>query len=147
MPVQCVFDLVVQQYSKQQAVNAYADVLLLLLLLLAPDCLLLTARCTAARCTFLLCASPCIRMDVSLRMHPEALVGRVLRVFWKTDDAWFPGGVESYDASSGRHKVRNWIGLLADSIGRCSPILHLISKSSAVRVRLWVLVGVMALLL
>jgi hypothetical protein len=42
---------------------------------------------------------------VSLRVHPEALVGRVLRVFWKTDDAWFPGGVESYDASTGRHKV------------------------------------------
>jgi hypothetical protein len=44
-------------------------------------------------------------MDVSLRVHPEALVGRVLRVFWRTDDAWFPGGVESYDASTGRHKV------------------------------------------
>lgn len=47
-------------------------------------------------------------MDVCLRLAPEALVGRVLRVFWAADDAWFPGGVESYDAATGRHKVRRW---------------------------------------
>ncbi|WIA30589.1 hypothetical protein OEZ86_000671 [Tetradesmus obliquus] len=45
-------------------------------------------------------------MDVCLRLAPEALVGRVLRVFWAADDAWFPGGVESYDAATGRHKVK-----------------------------------------
>jgi hypothetical protein len=50
---------------------------------------------------------PCAmcRMDVSLRVAPEALVGRYLRVFWPLDDAWFLGSVEGWDPGTGRHQV------------------------------------------
>jgi DNA mismatch repair protein MSH6 len=44
-------------------------------------------------------------MDVSLRVCPEALVGRQLRIYWHLDDAWFAGSVESWDPCNGQHKV------------------------------------------
>jgi hypothetical protein len=46
------------------------------------------------------------RMDVSMRVSPEALVGRQLRVYWALDDAWFAGSVEAWDPKTGQHKVR-----------------------------------------
>lgn len=46
-----------------------------------------------------------IRMDVSLRVSPEALLGRQLRIYWTLDDAWFAGSVEAWDPTRGQHKV------------------------------------------
>lgn len=46
------------------------------------------------------------RLDVSMRLAPEALVGRHLRVYWDNDDAWFAGSVVEWDEGTGRHKVR-----------------------------------------
>jgi hypothetical protein len=45
------------------------------------------------------------RMDVSMRLSPEALVGRQLRVYWEQDDAWFAGSVEAWDPKTAQHKV------------------------------------------
>ena len=48
---------------------------------------------------------PLPRLDVSLRVTPEGLIGRRVRVFWPLDDAWFLGTVDSYDPATLRHKV------------------------------------------
>lgn len=59
-----------------------------------------------------LCAAVCAtRMDVSLRVSPDALVGRQLRVYWELDDAWFAGSVEAWDPRTARHKVRPSLAL------------------------------------
>lgn len=52
-------------------------------------------------------ASPvaAVRLDVSMRLSPEGLVGRFLRVYWEANDAWFAGSVVEYDQDTARHKV------------------------------------------
>lgn len=45
---------------------------------------------------------------MSLRVSPDALVGRQLRVYWEVDDAWFAGSVESFDERTARHRVSGW---------------------------------------
>eukprot|EP00775_Hariotina_reticulata_P004536 gene4536-4788_t len=58
-------------------------------------------------------------MDLTLRVAPEALVGRYLRVFWPLDDAWFLGSVEDWNPETATHKVvyddgsteQLWMGL------------------------------------
>lgn len=57
---------------------------------------------------------------MSMRVSPEALVGRQLRVYWVMDDAWFAGSVESWDPATARHKVR---GYCVQCGGRCSCTL------------------------
>lgn len=42
---------------------------------------------------------------MSLRVSPEGLVGRDVRVYWVLDDAWFLGAVKSYDPDTARHEV------------------------------------------
>jgi hypothetical protein len=44
-----------------------------------------------------------------MRVAPDALVGRHLRVYWDNDDAWFAGSVVEWDAGTGRHKVRGLV--------------------------------------
>lgn len=46
------------------------------------------------------------RLDVALRVTPEGLVGRDVRIFWPLDDAWFLGTVDSYNSATAQHKVR-----------------------------------------
>lgn len=48
-------------------------------------------------------------MDLALRVAPEQLVGRALRVLWPLDDAWFLCTVESWDEATGQHKVRMYL--------------------------------------
>jgi hypothetical protein len=45
------------------------------------------------------------RLDVSMRLSPEGLVGRFLRVYWEANDAWFAGSVVEYDQNRAQHKV------------------------------------------
>ena len=45
------------------------------------------------------------RIKVALKLAPEALIGRKLRVYWPEDDGWFLGTVVQYDAHMGQHKV------------------------------------------
>lgn len=45
------------------------------------------------------------RIDAGVAASPEAMVGRELRVLWPEDNAWFSGTVDSYDSTSGKHKV------------------------------------------
>jgi hypothetical protein len=49
---------------------------------------------------------PACRLDVSMRVAPEALVNRQLRVYWEVDDAWFAGSVVAWDPKTARHQVR-----------------------------------------
>ena len=42
---------------------------------------------------------------MALKLAPEALIGRKLRVYWPEDDGWFLGTVVQYDAHMGQHKV------------------------------------------
>lgn len=51
------------------------------------------------------CIHVVCRLDVSLRMSPEALVGRDVRVYWPMDDAWFWGTVSSYNPGTAQHTV------------------------------------------
>ncbi len=46
------------------------------------------------------------RVDAAAAITPGALVGRLVRLLWAKDDAWFLGSVEAYDAASGKHRVR-----------------------------------------
>lgn len=45
------------------------------------------------------------RHDVVLKLSPEALVGRQLRVHWPDDEAWFLGTVTQYFPETGQHQV------------------------------------------
>jgi hypothetical protein len=40
-----------------------------------------------------------------MRLTPEGLVGRFLRVYWEANDAWFAGSVVEYDQARAQHKV------------------------------------------
>ncbi|KAL0040242.1 hypothetical protein WJX77_001213 [Trebouxia sp. C0004] len=42
---------------------------------------------------------------VAVKLSPEALVGRKLRVYWPEDDGWFLGTVAHYNAQTGQHRV------------------------------------------
>ena len=44
-------------------------------------------------------------MDVATTMLPEVAVGRLIRVFWPDEDAWFLGTVAAYDSTTGKHEV------------------------------------------
>lgn len=48
-----------------------------------------------------------------MRVAPEALVGRHLRVYWDNDDAWFAGSVVEWDEATGCHKVRGGLARAA----------------------------------
>ncbi len=48
---------------------------------------------------------PAFRFDVAVKLAPELLVGRKLRVYWPDDDGWYLGTVVSYNAQTGQHKV------------------------------------------
>lgn len=41
-----------------------------------------------------------------MRLTPEALVNRQLRIYWENDDAWFAGSVVKWDPATARHQVR-----------------------------------------
>ncbi|DBA66045.1 TPA: hypothetical protein ACH3X2_003050 [Trebouxia sp. C0005] len=41
----------------------------------------------------------------AVKLSPEALVGRKLRVYWPEDDGWFLGTVAHYSAQTGQHRV------------------------------------------
>lgn len=43
--------------------------------------------------------------DVALRLEPELLVGRTIRVYWSEYDAWYLAQVASYSPDTGEHKV------------------------------------------
>lgn len=45
------------------------------------------------------------RLDVTIRVAPQALVGRKLRVYWPDDDGWYLGTVVLFDPQTGQHKV------------------------------------------
>ncbi len=49
--------------------------------------------------------SSCFRIAVAVKLSPEALVGRKLRVYWPEDDGWFLGAVAHYNAQTGQHRV------------------------------------------
>lgn len=42
---------------------------------------------------------------MSVKLAPETLVGRKLRVYWPDDDGWYLGTVVQYSAQTGQHKV------------------------------------------
>lgn len=69
-----------------------------------------TLTCGVSVLLLLLLAVPVpARLDVSMRVAPEALVGRHLRVYWDNDDAWFAGSVVEWDEGTGCHKVRGLV--------------------------------------
>jgi hypothetical protein len=51
-------------------------------------------------CTIVACSH-----DVALKLSPEALVGRLVRVLWPDEEAWFMGTITDYSPADGKHKV------------------------------------------
>ena len=66
------------------------------------------AICTPARVSPVAdgCLLHACRIDAGVAVSPEAMIGREVRVLWPADDAWFSGTVDSYNSSSGQHRVR-----------------------------------------
>jgi hypothetical protein len=46
------------------------------------------------------------RLDAAVDIHPRALVGRSVKVYWPLDGAFFAGKVVAYDSGTYEHKVR-----------------------------------------
>ncbi|KAL6751993.1 hypothetical protein V8C86DRAFT_3029806, partial [Haematococcus lacustris] len=78
--------------------------------------------------------------DVSLKVTPEGMLGRSVRLFWPNHSAWFAGCITDYDAASGKHHVeysdgdKEWVLLAVEKVRvLCSPgevLLPLATPSS-----------------